>query len=236
MNPRVSAIGIHIGSHTLEIQQSIVVWLGICVVFAVFFYIAGRKIDKADPSKASTGIVYIAEEMVNLTLYVTQNNFKDKVYHYMPVFGTLMFMMVVANLIGLLGWQNPTCNVSFNGTLAVCSFLITQFHGIKKAGPVARFKELCEPYVFLFPLNIIGEVAPVISLTMRLFGNILAGYIITTLVYLLMYITLPFGVLGYIATPFLHTYFDIFSGIIQTFIFFTLTSYFIGQQAVEQED
>jgi len=46
---------------------------------------------------------------------------------------------------------------------------------------------------------------------------------------------LPFGVLGYIATPFLHAYFDVFSGLIQTYIFFTLASFFLSEQVAPEE-
>ena len=96
----------------------------------------------------------------------------------------------------------------------------------KKRWITSTFKELCEPMWILTPLNIIGEFALPISLTMRLFGNILAGSIITLLIYTLLKLLMPIGVLGYLFTPFLHTYFDIFSGLIQTYIFFTLASFF----------
>lgn len=88
----------------------------------------------------------------------------------------------------------------------------------------------------LTPLNVIGELALPISLTMRLFGNILAGYIISMLVYTLIKMLMPVGLLGLLVTPFLHMYFDIFSGVIQTYIFFTLSSFFLGQQVAIQED
>ena len=71
---------------------------------------------------------------------------------------------------------------------------------------------------------------------MRLFGNILAGYIISMLVYTLIKMLMPIGLLGLAVTPFLHMYFDIFSGVIQTYIFFTLSSFFLGQQVAAQED
>lgn len=236
MGQQTSSITLKLGSFLLEIPQSILVWLVLCVLFAIFFYVAGKKVEKADPTKKPTGLVYIAEELVNLTLFVTEGNLKDKVYHYMPYFGTLIVMMVFANLMGLLGLQTPTSNVSFNGTLALCVFFMVQFHGFKKGGFINRIKELAEPFVFLFPLNVIGELAPVISLTMRLFGNMLAGYIITMLVYTLMKMTMPFGAIGFIATPFLHMYFDCFSALIQTFIFFTLGSYFLGEQVTTPEE
>ena len=218
----VSAIIIHIGKFSLQIQQSILVWLGICVFFAFFFYFAGKKIEKQDPSKASKGIVYICEEIYNLVLYVIKDNLRETTKKYIPMFGTLIVMMIVSNLIGLIGLQNPTSNVSFNA--------------IKKGGLLARMKELTEPMFLLTPLNVIGELALPISLTMRLFGNILAGYIISMLVYTLIKMLMPIGLLGLLVTPFLHMYFDIFSGVIQTYIFFTLSSFFLGQQVAIQED
>ena len=236
MGEQASSLVLHFGQFDLEIQQSILVWFGLCILFAIFFYWAGKKIDKADPAKKPTGIVYLSEEMVNLTLYVTEGNLQEKAFDYMHIFGTMIFMMLASNLIGLVGLQNPTPNVSFNGTLALCIFLTVQFQAIKRAGIVGRLKEWCEPFTVMFPINIVGEIAPVISLTMRLFGNMLAGFIITMLVYTLMKATMPWGILGYVATPFLHMYFDIFSGLIQSYIFWTLGSFYLGQQVVPEQE
>ena len=233
--PEISALEIHFGSFTLEIQQSICVWLGLCILFSIFFIVAGKKIEKADPTKASKGIVYVCEEALNLVLFVVKTNLRETTKKYIPLFGTLILMMLASNLIGLIGLQNPTSNVSFNATLAITMWLMIQGNAIKKGGLVARMKELTEPMVLLTPLNIIGELALPISLTMRLFGKILAGSIITMLVYTLIKLLMPWGVLGLAVTPFLHMYFDIFSGVIQTYIFFTLSSFFLGQQVSNEE-
>lgn len=197
----ISAIEIHLGSFTLEIQQSILVWLILCVVFAFFFYFAGRKIEKTDPSRAPRGLVYVCEEIYNLILYVVQGNLKETTVRYIPFFGTLIIMMLVSNLTGLIGLQNPTSNVSFNATLALTLWVMIQGSAIRKAGLKARMKELTEPMWLLTPLNIIGELALPISLTMRLFGNILAGSIITMLVYTLIKNIAPWGYLGLTLTP-----------------------------------
>ncbi len=233
---QASEIIIHIGSFDFEIHQSILVWLVICLVMALVAFIAGKKIEKADPSKAPKGIVYWSEELYNLCLYVIQGNLKERTIHYLPMFGTIMVGMLLANLVGLIGFQNPTSNVSFNATLALMFFFMIQTGGITKAGLKARLKELTEPMWLLTPLNIIGELALPISLTMRLFGNILAGSIISLLLYTLIKNIAPWGYLGLTLTPFIHMYFDIFSGVIQTYIFFTLGTYFLGQQVAEQED
>lgn len=128
----VSAIIIHFGQYSLQIQQSILVWLVLCVVFAFFFYFAGKKIENQDPSKASKGIVYICEEMLNLVLYIIKDNLRETTRKYIPLFGTLILMMIVSNLIGLIGLQNPTSNVSFNATLALTMWLMIQGNAIKK--------------------------------------------------------------------------------------------------------
>ena len=236
MDQLISEIVIQIGSFKLEIQQSILVWLVLCVLFMIFFYFAGKKIEKADPAKAPKGIVYFSEEVYNLILFVVQGNLKETTLHYVPIFGTLMMMMLVSNLVGLTGFQNPTSNISFNATLALMFFFMIQYQAVRKAGLKSRLKELTEPIWFLTPLNIIGDLALPLSLTMRLFGNILAGAIISMLMYTVIKSTAPWGYLGLTLTPFIHAYLDVFSGIIQTYIFFTIGTYFLGQQVSRSED
>lgn len=232
----VSQIVIHIGSFQFSIHQSILVWLVICLVVGITAVIAGKKIENADPAKAPKGIVYWSEELYNLALYVISGNLKEKTIHYLPTFGTLMICMLLANLVGLIGFQNPTSNVSFNATLALMFFFMIQFNGVHKGGIKARLKELTEPMFLLTPLNVIGELALPISLCMRLFGNILAGSIISLLLYTLIKSIAPWGYLGLTLTPFIHFYFDIFSGAVQTYIFFTLGTFFLGQQVTEEND
>lgn len=231
----VSQIVIKFGSFQFPIHQSILVWLVICLIVGIAAVIAGKKIEKADPSKAPKGIVYWSEELYNLCLYVIQGNMRETTPRYMPLFGTLLVCMLLSNFTGLFGFQNPTSNVSFNATLALMFFLMIQISAVRRDGLKARLKGLTEPMWPLTPLNIIGDLALPVSLTMRLFGNILAGSIITMLLYTLIKNIAPWGYLGLTLTPFIHAYFDIFSGAIQTYIFFTLASYFLGEQTSREE-
>lgn len=232
----LDGIIITLGDFKLEIAQSILNWMILCVILAVFFVMVGRKFDKADAHVAPKGILLLTEMLVGLCNSIIGDNLKEKTRTYLPFFGTLIMLMAVSNLLGLTGLQPPTSNLSLNITLAVMMFLLIQYQGIKKSGLGARLKELTEPMWLLTPLNVIGEFALPVSLSMRLFGNILAGSIITLLVYTVMKGFAPFGYLGFLVTPFFHVYFDIFSGLIQTYIFFTLASFFLSQQVVEEED
>lgn len=118
----VSQIIITIGSVQIPIHQSIMVWLVICLFLCIMAVICGKKIEKADPSKPPKGLVYLSEEIYNLCLYVVQGNLREKTKKYIPIFGTLMLGMLLSNLSGLTGFQNPTSNVSFNATLAIMFF------------------------------------------------------------------------------------------------------------------
>lgn len=235
MDSNFDGILITLFGHTIELQQSILNWLVLCVIFAIFFIWAGKKFEKADVREAPHGILLITEMITGLCTSIIGDNLKNKTNRYLPFMGTLILMMAVSNLLGLLGLQPPTSNLSFNITLALMMFFLIQYNGIKKGGLGARLKELTEPMWLLTPLNVIGELALPISLSMRLFGNILAGSIIMLLVYTMMRSFFPFGALGYFATPLLHAYFDVFSGLIQTYIFFTLASFFLSEQVLEEE-
>lgn len=227
---------IRIGDMTIQLHPSIVNWLILCVLLSVFFIIAGNKIKKADPTQAPKGFVLVCECVAKLGTGIISDNLKARTKFYLPFFGTLIFMMAPSNLLGLIGLQPPTSNLSVNVTLAVMMFLLIQFVGLKEKGVIGRFKELCDPIFLFLPLNILGDLALPVSLSLRLFGNLLAGTIIAGLVYTLMESLMPFGVLGLSFTPFLHAYFDIFSGLIQTYIFFTLASFFLSESYADEEE
>lgn len=230
------AIKITIAGFQIYIHQSIVNWIGLCIVMCVFFIIAGKRIKKADPRKAPTGFLLLCEVVAKTGNGVISDNLQKRAKQYLPFFGTLIFMMAPANLLGLLGLQSPTSNLSVTVTLALMMFFLIHYTGLREKGIRGRIKELCDPFVLFMPLNVLGELALPLSLSLRLFGNMLAGTIITGMVYGLMRSYMPFGILGYSVTPFFHIYFDIFSGLIQTYIFYTLASFFLSDSMVGLED
>lgn len=229
------AIDITIGGFHLFIHQSIVNWLLLCVILCVFFILAGKKIKKADPRQAPKGFLLVCESVANLGISIIGDNLKERTRTFLPFFGTLIFMMGPSNLLGLIGLQPPTSNLSVNATLAVMMFLLVRYTEIRQQGIKGKIQGLCDPFFLFLPLNVLGDLALPVSLSLRLFGNMLAGTIIVGMVYSLMRGMMPAGVLGYALTPFLHAYFDIFSGLIQTYIFFTLASFFLSD-AYPSED
>ncbi len=215
----------------------------IIVVFLMTIMIMiNRKIRKADPLEKPKGILLLVEILVTTINNFTIGMAGDKMKSLAPYIGYLAIYLFTANVFGLLGFTPPpTANLSVTLTFGLTTFLLVRYYGIKYNG-WGHLTGLFKP-VLLTPINIIGEVAVPFTLSIRLFGNILSGAIIMTLVYtgiglgfnalLTSVFNTNLGGIGemfapLVGVPLLHVYFDIFSGFIQTFVFILLSSVFIS--------
>ena len=108
--------------------------------------------------------------------------------------------------------------------LGVFTFCIVQYQGIKNHG-IGHFTSLFQPVPVLFPINLIGEFANPISISLRLFANLLSGVIMMGLWYGMMPIFAKLGI-----PAFLHAYLDLFSGCIQTYVFCMLTMVYVNDK------
>ena len=139
-----------------------------------------------------------------------------------PWFFVIFSFILVSNLSGALGLRPPTADWATTMALALCTLGLIQIAGFRGRG--ARYL-----LGFLNPLNIIGELARPVSLSLRLFGNVLAGLIIMTLLYTLAPIPARIGL-----PVFLHIYFDVFMGFLQTYVFCALSLAFISSAMGEE--
>ena len=188
------------------------------LVLCVFFIICGNAVKKADPSKPSKGIVLFLEILVTTIEGLVEQTMGAKHLSFSPFIGTLAAYLVCANLLGLLGLSAPTSDYNVTLALAVITIVVMVGSGIKAKGIGGYlYDTYLGDFPFLLPLNITGELAKPISLSFRLFGNILSGGIIMSLVYQALGWFSPF------IAPLLHGYFDVFAGAIQTLIFIMLT-------------
>lgn len=181
-------------------------------------------------TKLQNIVEFIIEAMENFTI---QNMGEKYKYFGNWFFGVFCFILV-SNYIGLLSFRAPTADLGTTLALSLATFTLIHFMGIKANGG-AYFKGYLEPMPLLLPLNIIGEIATPISLSLRLFGNILGGTIIMGLInsalqngHVILQI-IGFGAI----TPVLHAYFDVFAGFLQTFIFVILSMTFIKDKIGE---
>lgn len=214
---------ITIGGKEMIIHASIVNTVLVVILLSIFALYANSKFKDADTSEKPVGFQNLVEILVEAVNNLVKQTMGEKNMGFAPYIFTLMCFLAVANLLGLTGLTPPTSDYSVTFSLALITFFTTQIMLFKtRRGLGGYLKSFGEPFVLLTPLNVIGELSNPISLSFRLFGNIMSGGIIMTLLY---------SALGYFApivTPVLHGYFDVFAGLLQTFIFGMLTMIFIS--------
>ena len=141
--------------------------------------------------------------------------------------GVLFIFILLSNISGIFGLRSPTADYGVTLMLALITFVMIHYNGIKYQ-KMNHFKSWFQPIPLLFPINIIGDLAVPISMSLRLFANMLSGTIIMALWYGLLPFFMKMGL-----PAFLHVYFDIFSGCIQTYVFCMLTMLFVVDKAGE---
>lgn len=140
---------------------------------------------------------------------------------YIPYLISTALYIGVANLIGLLGFKPPTKDLNVTAALALMSVFLIYYSGFQKKGGKGFVKSFAEPMALVAPINIMEIAIRPVSLCMRLFGNVIGSFVIMELLKTVMPALLPI--------PF-SLYFDVFDGLIQTYVFVFLTSLFIKEQ------
>jgi F-type H+-transporting ATPase subunit a len=169
----------------------------------------------------------------------SREHFGRRAQVYGPYIGTVFLFLLLANIIpvlsplaiGALGMEPPFVirpparDINLTAALALVSILLVLFGGLRARGLKGWAVNLLRPVPMMLPFNLLEYIIRPVSLCLRLFGNILGGYIIM----LLVEYALPVPVVVPVA---LSLYFDFFDGLIQAVVFSFLTTLFVGE-AVE---
>ncbi len=208
----------------------------VTIIIGAGIVILGRRVKKLEVKSnpkgfVQVGILYV-ETMHNMIVTNIGEKHGGKFSAYL---GSVFIYLLLANTIGLAGFETPTSSLSVTLVFAFITWLLIQGVSISQNGLKGYFKGFFEPFFpFVIP-NIFGAISPLISLSMRLFGNVLSGGIIMSMLYAfttwlssLVPLIGGFNFFGVILAPMLHLYFDLFAGFLQAFIFMTLTSVLIS--------
>lgn len=212
---------------TLWVTTTHVCLLILMILLIAFFMIAGSVMKKA--SEVPTGFQNVLElliEFLDGMIGGVMGKFAPKFRNYI---GTLFIFIFFSNISGLLGLRPPTADYGVTFALAVITFVLIHFNQVKYQGMKGVWSSLTSPWVFWLPINVISDFAVPVSLSLRLFANILSGTAIMALIYTLL------GKIALVWPAALHVYFDLFSGAIQTYVFCMLTMTYI-QDACNTEE
>lgn len=145
----------------------------------------------------------------------------EKGKRYITYLMTVVLYIGIANIIGLCGFKSPTKDLNVTVALAVMSIVLIEYSGIHAKGSKKWLKSFAEPIAIVAPINVLELFIRPLSLSMRLFGNVLGSFVVMELVKIVMPILLPI--------PF-SIYFDIFDGFIQAYVFVFLTALFMKEK------
>ncbi len=185
----------------------------------------------------------IAEYLVGMVNKLVHENMGAKFMRYVPFIGALFSLSMFSSLISLVGMYSPTGDLSTCLAWALLVFVLITYYKIRTQHIGGYLKGFTEPVFIMTPLNIIGEVATPISMAFRHFGNIASGAVVTLLIYSGLS-ALSTAVLGLIPgaagqllsqipifqvgiPAVLSLYFDVFTSVLQAFIFCMLTMMYI---------
>jgi F-type H+-transporting ATPase subunit a len=212
-----------------------IIWV-VSVLLVVISIMAARAYKKSIVPKGLANLFEIIIEFVRDE--IVKPSIGKGYETYMPYMLTLFFFVLFCNMFGLIPVPNlvvPTGNIAVTATLAVISFLVIQYSGIKSYGWINYFKGLIPPgmpawiLIFIVPLEILGLFTKPFALCIRLFANMIGGHVVIYSVIGLIIImhTIYVSPVSVGFTLFVELL-EILVAVIQAYIFVMLTSLFIG--------
>lgn len=222
-----------------EVFLSLIIILVLIVLSLIFYFVAKN----VDPLQKPKGIVAIMEIVVSKVDDLVDDNMGEGFSRYSPYVLTIAIFLGICFIVGITGLPNPLMYLGVPLSLALCTFSAIHFTSMKYT-KWGYFRRYIDPIPVFLPVNLIGMWAPLLSLTLRLFGNVFASWVLMTIVYWALgslssaiFAALPSGVnsifIAPLITPVLHAYFDLFSGAIQILVFMFLSMLFIAQEKPE---
>lgn len=181
---------------------------------------------------------HFAEMIVEKSTSMVVGNMGEYFHSYAPFIAAILGLSAFSSLITLFGLYAPTSDINIVAGWAILVFILITYYKMK-CGLLEYAKSFANP-VLMAPLNIISEIATPVSMAFRHYGNVLSGSVISVLVAsgLQGLSNMIFGALpGFLGDfPFLQVgipavlsiYFDIFSGVLQAYIFAMLTMLYIS--------
>ena len=211
----LSAMGVeHAGSYS-HITYT---WLVMLILIASAFFLA-KKV-KLVPEKGQNFFEVLIDGLETFMVEISGPEGR----FFFPYIATVFLFILVSNLIGLIpGFFSPTANLNTTLALSLCTFVATHAIGIKFHG-AKYIKHFCGPVWWLiplmFPIELIGHLARIMSLSVRLFGNIFGKE---------MVLAILFGLAGLYLAPLPIMFLGILVCFIQAVVFMLLsTMYFVG--------
>lgn len=233
VNPTMEFLGVKFDLTILAMSL-----LTVLLTFLIIFW-SSRKMQLKPKGKQN-----VLEWIYEFVQGIIKPNLGRYTGNYSLLFFGLFFFLLIANNIGLVTkleigdynlWSSPTSNAAYNFGLALLIAIIVHFEGIRKNGIKKYLKEYLSPTPVMLPMNLLEEFTNVISLTLRLYGNIFAGEIVLSLLTSFAHYSPIAWPVAFILNV-LWTGFSVFISAIQAYVFVMLSSTYIGKKVSHEEE
>lgn len=200
----------------IPVTESVVVTWIIMAVIVLICILLTRNLSVENPGKAQLFLETAYKAGYDFFYGLLGEHGKQ----YIGYMITVTLYIGFANMIGLFGFKSPTKDLMVTAALALMSIVLIEASSLIHKKPKGFLKSFAEPIVILAPINILEIAIRPLSLCMRLFGNVVGAFVIMELLKIICPVFLP--------VPF-SLYFDVFDGLIQTYVFVFLTSLFMKE-------
>ena len=201
----------------IKIAESVVVmWIIMAIVIVASIFLT-RKLSVENPGKRQLFL----EVCIGKFYGFFEGLLGEEGKGYIPYLMSVGLFIGIANVIGLFGFKPPTKDMNVTIALAVMSMFVIEWSGIHRNGLVHWCKHFAKPVPIVAPIMILEIVIRPLSLCMRLFGNMLGGFVVMELIKEVVPLIVPI--------PF-SFYFDIFDGLLQAYVFVFLTALFMTEE------
>ncbi|HUJ12253.1 MAG TPA: F0F1 ATP synthase subunit A [Thermoanaerobaculia bacterium] len=209
-----------------DIPEHVIMALLVLVISAIIFPIFASRIDRDHPGPF--------QHTLEATVAALKDLLRDIIGHegdrYIYIIGAFTVFIFIANIFGLFFFlQPPTSNTNTTFALSISAFLYYNYEGIRRQGLGHYLKHFMGPVWWLaplmFPIELIGNFARILSLGVRLFGNIFGEHTATGIFVGLVPFVVPWPMMGL----------GIFGAFLQTFVFIMLTMVYISGAIAAEE-
>ena len=246
-------VQIQIFGQTIYVDTVVMIAIVLGIIAGLVFWARRRGLTEDAP----TGVQNVLEYAVEFVSGLVEDTIGERGREIAPLAVTMFLFIIVANWLGLvqipgIRFTSPTADLNSTLALALVTFVLVEYYAIKNRGVGGYLKHFLEPFPVLAPINLIEELSKPVTLSFRLFGNILAGEVMLLVLaffgggfllgvgqvlqgHVLVGALAIVGVIAILVFDVVWIAFSIFIGAIQAFIFTMLTIAYFGQAMEHHE-
>jgi len=184
-----------------------------------------RRLSVENPGRFQQAMEVVVEFVQSLTDEIIGPDGR----RYVAMIGTFGIFIVLCNLLGLIPTlATPTANIQVTLGCAVAAFLYYNFQGLRQHGVVGYLKHLCGPMmaiaIIMFPIEVVGNLGRMLSLSVRLYANMMVGELLEKV----------FGGLVPVVVPVAFMALHVFVSFLQAYVFMLLPAVYISLAVAEE--